>query len=756
MPLAVAFKIVSLLPALLFPACIWLAARWLGMPPLAPAVAAALGLAFLLQEDNHVWGGNLASMLAGEFAQALGICLALLYLGRLGRWVNGGRGLAGCAGLIWLMGLAHAYALLFSLLAGLFYVLRARPWPGAGARLFLLYGLGFLLLAHWSIPMLAYSPYTEKFNLIWSLESWRDYFPLTLLPVILLAPLGVALARRRDSNGQVQIAGFLVFQAVTAALLHLAAPLMNTVTIRFLPFAYLALTLLAALGLGLAAQRIKAQKAFIALLLLTAALWTGQGLVQTPERLTWNNSGVEARELWPEFSRLKEFLRGDQAQPRVSYEHSQAHQRLGSTRALETLPMWTGRNTLENAYLQASPNAPFVFYLQSETCLAGSTPLPQYTYSRLDLTRPLAHFVLFNVVQFIAIEPKTRALADAQPGLILQRRYGPYSVYRVAANRDRYLEPPRFWPVLVATRRPQELAYLWFRFTDLAVPLVFVEKITDQDRARFPQLRLDSGGDQDPLLRELRDDRLPRMALDCPAPVEEKIGLQSMEASGLQPGCPLLVKASYHPAWRAASGERIYRATPAFMLVFPSESRLNLAFAWAWPHYLGLALTLLGLVLLPLAWRQPAWVGRIINLGQGGGGRPPMGRRGWLFWSGLACAAGIWFFSVHEDSGTLRDQGRRLVEAGRVDEARQVFRRGIARFPQGMVADYAIYDLALTYFRADQPGPALDLLDRLARDFPDSILLPETLHHQALCLEALGRAEEATQLRRELRERFPQ
>ena len=169
------------------------------------------------------------------------------------------------------------------------------------------------------------------------------------------------------------------------------------------------------------------------------------------------------------------------------YEHSQLHQGAGSVRALESLPLWSGRATLESAYLQASPSAPFIFYLQSETCQHSSTPLPGYVFGRFDLPRALQHMRLFNVGQYVAIESATKQQADHQPGLVLQRRFGPYSVYRQSGNQDRYATTPAQQPVLVLTRRPQELAYLWFRFTDLAVPLVFSQRRRPRPAATSPR-----------------------------------------------------------------------------------------------------------------------------------------------------------------------------------------------------------------------------------------------------------------------------
>ena len=70
---APAFKWGSFLAAMLLPGAVFVASRrWLAMS-WAGALFGGLGaLAFLLHEQNSIWGGNLLSTLAGEFAYSYG------------------------------------------------------------------------------------------------------------------------------------------------------------------------------------------------------------------------------------------------------------------------------------------------------------------------------------------------------------------------------------------------------------------------------------------------------------------------------------------------------------------------------------------------------------------------------------------------------------------------------------------------------------------------------------------------------------
>ncbi|MBW2617690.1 MAG: hypothetical protein JRC92_02295, partial [Deltaproteobacteria bacterium] len=597
--LAAAFKLGVLLPALGLPASVYFCLRRQKLPFPGPAVGAVFAVSFLLAETNKVWGGNLPSILAGEFCYAYALNLSLLYLGLLPETIKEKRSLVWPAVLLGLIGLCHAYALFFCLGAGLFFLLFSASLKKAALRLFFVYALGFLLLAHWVIPMLVYSPYTEMFNFIWIIGSWKNFFPTTLLPVIILAGAGSLLGLIWGQEADRERSAYLIFWIIVAAALFLLSPLMNAVTIRFAPFGHLACVLLAAQGVYLLTRRL-AGREIVALIVLIAGLgWAGARVDYLPHWLEWNNAGLEEQRAWPELSQVFDHLRGDFASPRVAYEHSPLNEKGGSVRVFESLPLLARRNTLEGLYLQASPNAPFVFYIQSEIGQHNSAPLPGYVYSRPNLNRGLEHLRLFNVSHYLAVEDETRQQADAQRGLILEGEMGGYSIYRLQPEAGGYAVTPENRPLLVVTDRPQEIAFHWFRFTDLSVPLAFTKKLRPEDQGRFHRVYIDSGAPpaSEPIFRLIRADDLDRLDLD-PRPIAEEIAPERIVLTGLEPGSPVLVKVSYHPDWRVEGAGRVYRVTPAFMLIWPGEEEAILTFAPAWPHHLGLVLTAIGLALI--------------------------------------------------------------------------------------------------------------------------------------------------------------
>jgi len=69
--------------------------------------------------------------------------------------------------------------------------------------------------------------------------------------------------------------------------------------------------------------------------------------------------------------------------------------------------------------------------------------------------------------------------------------------------------------------------------------------------------------------------------------------------TGCRPGHPVLIRISYHPRWKATTGERVWLAAPSFMLVVPKGERIELYFDGGWPVTFGHLLTAAGCLNLP-------------------------------------------------------------------------------------------------------------------------------------------------------------
>ncbi len=188
-PLNVAFKLGSQLGTFLLPVCAYLSLRFAAVPFPGPALAALGTLPFIFMEANSMWGGNIPSTLAGEFAFSLGTALAVLFVGTLRHTVDTRRGHAWNGLLVALIGLAHGYTLLWAGFTSLAELVALRGWWRRVGTLVAVHGLAILLLGFWLVPLLAYAPWTTVYSYVWIINSWREIVPPILWPAGIVAVL---------------------------------------------------------------------------------------------------------------------------------------------------------------------------------------------------------------------------------------------------------------------------------------------------------------------------------------------------------------------------------------------------------------------------------------------------------------------------------------------------------------------------------------------------------------------------------------
>ncbi len=754
-PLPIAYKIGVLLPAFALPFCTYLSLRLLRAHFPGAIVAAVFSLSFLFVENHSVWGGNIGSLLAGEVCYGYGFCLTWVYLGMATWWLKGRSGVVAPSLMLMAVGLCHASSLLFCLLAGVFAVGIRRDWRRAAVRLLVLYVLSFLLLGFWLIPFITSGAQSDLFNFIWIVDDWHKYLPPLMWPLFLLAPAGLLLSYFMGDLNDKFRANYLVGWLAAAGVLLLISPLINAVTVRFVPFIQFTGLIITACGIGVALKNQRARWLAAVVIIAVALAWPCAKVKNLPVWLHHNNSGSEAMTLWPDMARMNEILKGQTGDSRIIFEHVSHNDRYGSDRSLEALSHWTGRPTLGGLHIQASPNSPFLFYLRSEISTYCPTPLPLYHHTHLNLARALRHLALYNVGHFIAMDRGTVQAALATPGLKPSGEFGPFHVFTVEGCPDTYATPPECGPVAVVTERPRFIALQWFRFTNLKTPLVFFNSDDDIPAGRFASVLHDDGTRASPILKILRDDGLPCRAMGGHAAISEKIGPQTIELQGLIPGQPVLISISFDRGWRSTSGEAVYEASPAFMLIYPTGTSLKLVHGPTWPHWLGLALTicggLLGLFIAarPLGLEQP--LGRISDFI----GRPPLKRRLVALALILVVAGVSWLWLVHDDPRTLCDKAKRAAEEGRREQARGLYSEILAEYGMCDVGDHCLSGMAMTHYSEGDYERAITLWLQLLRDYPDSSLLPETLYHLARSYENNGDPQKAGQYGRELVRLFP-
>lgn len=777
LPITVSFKIVSVLGVfLLTPAAFYFLKR-LDLPFPAPILGAGATLPFLFVESQSMWGGNISSTLAGEFTYSLGMAIALVYLAEFYAGIDSKRHLFRNALLLALAGFSHGCALLVAGAMPFFCVFQgsdtfARLKYYAKVNL-----LAFLLLAFWLIPWLSTQTYMAPFNFFWVFHSWTELFPRILIPLYALALLSASYSIFRMFRGQPPDGRllYLWFGSLTCAVFFQIGYQLNVVDIRFIPFLQLFLTLISAAFVATIFQKLPASWCFAAAALLVAIVWTDTNSTSTRGWIKWNNEGFENKQFWSILRETTGYLKGTMADSRVVYEHSAQHDQFGSIRTFESLPFFSGRATLEGAYLQSSINSPFIFYLQSEVSEVTSCPLPDYHCATLNLEKALPHLSLFNVGQLILRTDAAKAEARRTPELTLEKTFGPLEIYRIRSAGNRYVVPLSCRPVLYTGNQWKRETFRWYRgYTPASVPVVIDAHPALDDLAQFVRT---TGS-------------FPNGETCTPSPDECRVS-ESIEHDriGIRTPClghPLLIKMTYHPRWRVSGARKIYLATPGFMLVFPTAHDVELSFGWSPANYLGAILSI-GAVLLGLGGlrrrrggsRLVGFAGHPATRGMGvspmseektTGGTPvppPIGpfarletARGSRFLklavggAALSFVAAVMLGVTRNNSNILFEKGLKYYFIDDFDSARGYFQRAAEISPESSSGINGRFYWGVCLYRQKQYAEAASVFRNLAEEFPESMHAPESLYQVGMSLQASD-SPDAGKYFRQVLERYP-
>jgi hypothetical protein len=735
-PMTVVFKVVTLVGPTLLPITAAVLFRALGYGAGAPAIAAASLLPFLMQQGNSMWGGNIPSVLAGEYCHAIGLSLALVFLAQLHRVVNG-RGSWPVAGvLLAVIGLFHTFAFFAAAWYSLFFLRPHANLPRSAPPILATYGLAFLLLCVWGLPLPSRLVFTTEWSMIWHIKDWKEVVPSALWPAGTLAALSCLLVLVRVKRFDVDRMGLLLFNAGGGILLYYVVPALGFPDIRFIPVSQIFISLLAADFLAWLGSRLRQPHLYAACIVTAALAWGHSHLGYIPSWLKWNYSGYEGKPTWQLFKSINDHIAGDFDDPRVMFEHAEAHNRFGSSRAFENIPLFSGRATLEGVFHQASQSSPFIFYLQSEASERASGPFPQHTYTRLDPAKALPHMRLFNVSEIVVVSDKAKAAYDANPDFERTFSSGAYAVYKVRELDTRYVVPATNEPVLYDGPDWKIAFYRWYKHPELLdIPLVPAE-LLKQPAAREFALRTDS------------ITRLPKQPIEGDCNVTSHLENYRIEFETDCPERPHILKVSYFPRWVAGDTADMYPVSPGFMLVYPHQRQVVLEYKRTALDWAGVALTLIGVLLAGVTLASPrardaitsliAWLSApavrvmaahrvivsavvvVVMVGIGA-------------YTRLALRAPERTFQAAQEAYKKRDfpeAVRRLEEWTSIDK--DTFKQATA-----------LHQLGLSYSEMKQYGSAVEVLERLRFEFPNVDYGAATLFHLAKAWHELGDRDKA-------------
>ena len=257
LPYGIALKLVAVAGLLALPVCTWLFAKLARLVFPIPELLVVASTVFLFDESFTIYGGNIASTMAGEFSFSIALAFSILGFGVFIRGLETGKYRIAATLLLALAALSHGIVLLFVFLG---YVLILAMHRDAAKWRFGLpvIGTATLLSAFWVVPFvlnhsymtdMKYEPQPTGYG-----ESFVDmFFPLhTVFNVIVMgfALVGFLSALWRRNNTASWLGIYGVILAIGVFVARESLPIIGLLwNPRILPFFYLLRYMLMMIGI---------------------------------------------------------------------------------------------------------------------------------------------------------------------------------------------------------------------------------------------------------------------------------------------------------------------------------------------------------------------------------------------------------------------------------------------------------------------------------------------------------------------------
>ncbi len=549
-PLTIALKIVSVLGLLAFPFTVYWALNRIGYRRPVPMIGAWLSLIFLFHERFSMFGANALSTLAGEFCYSFAFLLQLVFMANLlskrqrpGSWL-------GNALLLALIGLSHAFVFLTAVFMPLFFW-----WKKDGCRenslyLVKLYLLAFLLMAFWTLPMLWQMDYTTPVRMIWSFQGVADFLSFLNYEVVLAAVAALLITLvLNNKQGQWR---FFVYMCLVSVLLYLSASALSIPDIRFFPPLLFFCLMLVVDGSNSLLARLQNHALAGAALVLLAALAGGSWLYspsnEAPGWWQWNLSGFETKPAFRDgtMESLAKLLETDEPAPRVAWEKSDYNPGFGSDRVFESLPLFTGRKTLEGIHYSAALLSKPLSWLLGEYSLTAASP-EALVYAHYNPDVLPARFRMFNISEIIVRSDEMKTLLEESNAFSKLGDAGELAVFGFNGDTGGYVSTPVFQPQLADLDRNswKDSYYAWFqRPENLDYPVVSIHFTNPQDHELFPQTVAQIGSHG--VMHKVEAKPVNPARVELRALTDREISFSTDS-----PGAPHIIKVAYSPNWHA-------------------------------------------------------------------------------------------------------------------------------------------------------------------------------------------------------------
>jgi hypothetical protein len=593
-PYEVAFKLVTASGVFMLPVAAYAFGRLFRFRKPFPLLAAVFSVAFLLMDSFSIYGANILSTLAGEFGYSISFAISFLFLGTLYRGMERSRydWLFAVNGLILMaLVLTHIVTIIAVCIIApsLLLLHRKRQAFFYMAAVFL---LGFCLTAFWGLPFIDKLSWTAHVSWI-PLKSFADLLPGEIRLIAAVGVLGMAFAvSKRD-----KLVIPMLWSTIIIVVLFYTLPAGRLWNGRLLPFFYFTIHLWAAYGATwlirsfavlmkdlLALRPTISRKVYPSAVAVALAITSMLGGATAVGWITWNYSGYESKQPWPEYRAMMDYL-DYQAPGRVMWEHAPSLDKFGTPRIFELIPYWTDQPTMEGLLMESAFTAPYHFINQAELSLQPSHAIVGVQYPPRNTSDGIAHLQFMNISYMISVSPEVTQELIADPRADFLTQIDICSFFRIAGGEG-YVTVMRNRPVRVKTEDWRSTIVPWYKdLNALQVPVLW-----DRGEPELQQFEL-IASDQvtSPPVVPIETDGIV---------LSEQIENERITFETTAIGEPHWIKMSYFPNWRVEGAEGPFVASPSFMMVIPTERVVTLYYGRTWSNNVGQILVVIGILVV--------------------------------------------------------------------------------------------------------------------------------------------------------------
>ena len=282
-----------------------------------------------------------------------------------------------------------------------------------------------------------------------------------------------------------------------------------------------------------------------------------------PYWVSWNFNGYENKDQWSDIDNLYSSL--NKLSPgRVMWEPNSDLNKYGTPMVLMTIPLYTNHSSMEGLYFDSSITTPFHFIAVSGLAERPSNPVGGLRYINNQFEKGEEYLVDLGVDYFISYTESITKKAYESSKLMHLFSSGPFTVFGIESEKVELVNQE----IIEFEKVPYFERTLSALFRDTAYSNFFAESY--ENFQNLSSQRIIEISSSSPQLQKSMSGEVGISGLTI---TSERIAFSTDRPNELH-----LIKVSYFPNWEIVNGEGPYRISPSFMAVVPYSENVEINF----------------------------------------------------------------------------------------------------------------------------------------------------------------------------------